>query len=29
MEDETIRRVDEVLEGVDASSELELVRFAA
>jgi len=29
MEDETMRRVDQVLAKVDASSELEVVRFAA
>ncbi len=29
MEDQTMRRVDEVLAGVDASSELEVIRFAA
>jgi YgiT-type zinc finger domain-containing protein len=29
MEDQTMRRVDQVLAGVDASSELEVIRFAA
>ena len=29
LENDTMRRVDEVLAGVDASSELEVVRFAA
>ena len=29
MEDQTMRRVDEVLAGVDASAELEVIRFAA
>jgi YgiT-type zinc finger domain-containing protein len=29
MEDGTMRRVDEVLAGVDGASELEVVRFAA
>ena len=29
MEDNTMRRVDQVLAGVDTSSELEVVRFAA
>jgi hypothetical protein len=29
MEDQTMRRVDQVLAGVDTSSELEVIRFAA
>jgi YgiT-type zinc finger domain-containing protein len=29
MEDQTMRRVDQVLAGVDASAELEVIRFAA
>jgi YgiT-type zinc finger domain-containing protein len=29
LEDQTMRRVDEVLAGVDVSSELEVIRFAA
>lgn len=29
MEDQTMRGVDEVLAGVDTSSELEVIRFAA
>jgi YgiT-type zinc finger domain-containing protein len=29
MEDETMRRVDQVLAGVEPSSELEVIRFAA
>jgi hypothetical protein len=29
MEDQTMRRVDQVLAGVDKSSELEVIRFAA
>jgi YgiT-type zinc finger domain-containing protein len=29
MEDPTMRRVDQVLAGVDTSSELEVIRFAA
>ncbi len=29
IEDQTMRRVDEVLAGVDATAELEVIRFAA
>jgi YgiT-type zinc finger domain-containing protein len=29
LEDQTMRRVDQVLAGVDSSSELEVIRFAA
>ena len=29
LEDQTMRRVDQVLAGVDKSSELEVIRFAA